>query len=152
MERTYKINNSDITVKFGNILDSEAEVMASSDGSTIRMGGGGVAQAIRNAGGDVIRDDAQSKLPVNLGDAVITTAGHLKHQKYIFHCITIDRSIDHTNTPQGVSNASPWSGKRKSSPSVWTCLPIRKVSSMTSSTTTMWFLTTITGWLVTTNC
>lgn len=104
MERTYKINNSDITVKFGNILDSEAEVIASSDGSTIRMGGGGVAQAIRNAGGDIIRDDAQSKLPVSLGDAVITTAGHLKHQKYIFHCITIDYSNDQSCTPQGISN------------------------------------------------
>ena len=31
MERTYQINNSTITVKFGSIIDSKADVIVSSD-------------------------------------------------------------------------------------------------------------------------
>ncbi len=104
MEQTkgYRINNSTIKIIFGNILDSQTEVIVNSSGSKMTMGGG-LTKAIREAGGVVIREDAQSKLPVNIGDAVVTTAGRLQ-QKYIFHCITIDKSIDHSNTPEGVSD------------------------------------------------
>lgn len=101
-EKEYRINNSTIKIIFGNILDSKAEVIVNSSGSKMTMGGG-LTRAIREAGGDVIREDAQAKLPVNIGDAVVTTAGRLK-QKYIFHCITIDKSFDHSNTPEGVSD------------------------------------------------
>lgn len=103
MEQTkeYYINNSNITIGFGNILDSQAEVIVNSSGSKMTMGGG-LTKAIREAGGEVIREDAQTKLPVNIGDAVVTTAGKLR-QKYVFHCITIDKSADHSNTPEGIS-------------------------------------------------
>lgn len=63
---------------------------------------GGLTRAIREAGGKEIRADAQTKLPVNIGDAVVTTAGRLP-QKYVFHCITIDKSPDYSNTPEAVS-------------------------------------------------
>lgn len=99
--KEYHINNSTIKIIFGNILNSQAEVIVNSSGSKMTMGGG-LTRAIREAGGDVIREDAQTKLPVNIGDAVVTTAGKL-HQKYVFHCITIDKSADHSNTPEGVS-------------------------------------------------
>lgn len=58
-----------------------------------------MTRAIREAGGDVIRDDAQTKLPANIGDAVVTTAGRLC-RKYVFHCITIDKSAGQSNTPK----------------------------------------------------
>lgn len=99
--KEYHINNSTVKITFGNILDSQAEVIANSSGSKMTMSGG-LTRAIREAGGEVIREDAQTKLPVNIGDAVVTTAGRLR-QKYIFHCITIDKSIDHSNTPDGIS-------------------------------------------------
>ena len=101
-EKEYRINNSTVKIIFGNILDSKAEVIVNSSGSKMTMGGG-LTRAIREAGGDVIREDAQTKLPVNIGDAVVTTAGRLR-QKYVFHCITIDKSIDHSNTPEGISD------------------------------------------------
>ena len=103
MERSkeYYINNSTVKIVFGNILDSQAEVIVNSSGSKMTMGGG-LTKAIREAGGEVIREDAQTKLPVNVGDAVVTTAGRLR-QKYVFHCITIDKSHDHSNTPDGIS-------------------------------------------------
>lgn len=99
--KEYYINNSTIRIIFGNILDSKAEVIVNSSGSKMTMGGG-LTKAIREAGGEVIREDAQTKLPVNIGDAVVTTAGRLR-QKYVFHCITIDKSYDHSNTPEGIS-------------------------------------------------
>ena len=99
--KDYHINNSTVRIIFGNILDSQVEVIVNSSGSKMTMGGG-LTKAIREAGGEVIREDAQTKLPVNVGDAVVTTAGRLR-QKYVFHCITIDKSIDHSNTPDGIS-------------------------------------------------
>ena len=99
--KEYHINNSTVKIIFGNILDSQAEVIVNSSGSGMTMSGG-LTKAIREAGGDVIREDAQSKRPVCVGDTVVTTAGRLR-QKYVFHCITIDKSIDHSNTPEGIS-------------------------------------------------
>lgn len=100
-KREYHINNSIVEILFGNILDSQAEVIVSSCASTMNLRGG-LSSAIVKAGGNEILEDAHRKLPVNVGDAVVTTAGNLK-QKYIFHCITVDRSIDKSNTPEGIS-------------------------------------------------
>ncbi|MCQ2296229.1 MAG: TIR domain-containing protein [Bacteroidales bacterium] len=92
-QRTYTFNQSTLTVKFGDILDSQAEVIVSSDDCYVTMGGGhaGVSGAIYQAGGEGIMRDAQKMVPVPLGDVIATTAGTLVHQKYVFHCITIDK-------------------------------------------------------------
>lgn len=100
--KEYHINNSTIKIIFGNILESQADVIVNSSGSSMTMSDG-LTKAIREAGGDVIREDAQKKLPVIIGDTIVTTAGSLT-QKYVFHCITIDKSSDHSNTPEGISN------------------------------------------------
>ena len=88
--RQYTFNKSTLTVKFGNILDTNAEVIVSSDDCYVTMGGG-VSRAILHAGGEVIIKDAQKMVPIPLGDVLVTTAGKLEHQKYVFHCITIDK-------------------------------------------------------------
>lgn len=79
--RTYKFNKSTLTVKFGNIIDSQAEVIVSSDDCYVTMGGG-VSRAILNAGGKAIIKDAQKMAHVPLGDVIATTAGKLEHQKF----------------------------------------------------------------------
>lgn len=91
--RTYTFNKSTLTVKFGNIIGTQAEVIVSSDDCYVTMGGGhsGVSGAIYKAGGESIVRDAQKMVPVPLGDVIATTAGKLEHQKYVFHCITIDK-------------------------------------------------------------
>lgn len=89
-QRTYTFNKSNLTVKFGNIIDTHAEVVVSSDDCYVTMGGG-VSRAILRAGGESIIKDAQKMVPVPLGDVIATTAGVLEHQKYVFHCITIDK-------------------------------------------------------------
>lgn len=88
--RQYTFNKSTLTVKFGNIIDTQAEVIVSSDDCYVTMGGG-VSRAILRAGGESIIKDAQKMVPVPLGDVVATTAGTLKCQKYVFHCVTIDK-------------------------------------------------------------
>lgn len=96
--RIYTFNRSTLTVKFGNIIETQAEIIVSSDDCYVTMGGGiaGVSGAIYQAGGESIIKDAQKMIPVPLGDVIVTSAGKMKHQKYVFHCITIDkkRSMD----------------------------------------------------------
>lgn len=99
MDRTYNINNSQLTIKFGNILDSEADVIVSSDDYRLSMGGG-ISRMILIGAGPEMKIDAKKKVPASLGDVVVTTAGLLP-QKFIFHAITIDRTtlsrLDETN-------------------------------------------------------
>ena len=87
--RKYQFNNSTLKIVFGDIMQSKAEVIVSSDDTGISMGGG-ISGCIRKIGGECIRLDAQKKLPAQLGDVVVSTAGELEHQKFIFHCLTID--------------------------------------------------------------
>ncbi len=88
MERSYKYNNSEVTVRIGNILDTDAEVIVSSDDCFISMGGG-VSKAIRQQEGTgAIERETRKMIPADIGDIVVSTAGTLP-QKYIFHAITI---------------------------------------------------------------
>ena len=41
--RQYTFNNSTLTIKFGNIIESHSEVIVSSDDCYITMGGGSVS-------------------------------------------------------------------------------------------------------------
>lgn len=89
--RQYIFNNSTLTIILGNIVESKAEVIASSDDTLITMGGG-VSASIRRAGGIEIQADARRKIPAMLGDVIVSTAGNLHKQKFVFHCLTIDRN------------------------------------------------------------
>lgn len=102
-QKEYRINNSTIKVVFGNILDSLADVIVSSDDCNITMGGG-VSMAIRcKEGSDAIRNDVKKKVPADIGDVIVSTAGTLP-QKNIFHVITIGyNGLNHANLSEGVS-------------------------------------------------
>lgn len=101
--KEYHINNSTIKIVFGNLLDSQAEVIVSSDDSNITMGGG-VSMAIRRKEGTgAIRLDVSKRIPADIGDVVVSTAGTLP-QKNIFHVITIDYGeLGHSNTLTEIS-------------------------------------------------
>jgi O-acetyl-ADP-ribose deacetylase (regulator of RNase III) len=101
--KEYHINNSTIRIIFGNILDSKAEVIVSSDDCNITMGGG-VSMAIRcKEGTDVIRQDVRKNVPADIGDVVVSTAGTLP-QKNIFHVITIGYyGLNRLNTLEEIS-------------------------------------------------
>lgn len=91
--RSYRIGDSTLTLEFGDITQSAADVVVSSDDSYLTMGGG-VSAAILRAAGESIMRDAAKKVPVPLGDVVVTTAGALQ-AKHVFHAITIgDGSLE----------------------------------------------------------
>lgn len=84
----FKINNSVVSIREGDICQSACDVVVSSDDSFLSHGGG-VSMAIARTGGSDIVRDARKQVPVALGDVVVTTAGSMK-QKYVFHAVTID--------------------------------------------------------------
>lgn len=86
-KRTYQFGCSRLTIEFGDITTSTAQVLVSSDDFYLSMGGG-VSASILRGGGQAIALDAAKKVPAALGDVVVTTAGSLPAQ-YIFHAITI---------------------------------------------------------------
>jgi O-acetyl-ADP-ribose deacetylase (regulator of RNase III) len=90
--RTYQFGGSTLTLRFGDLIKSEAQVLVSSDDCYISMGGG-ISAAILRAGGETIALDASKKVPAALGEIVVTSAGTLPAQ-YIFHAITIGPNPD----------------------------------------------------------
>ena len=87
--KEYHINNSTIRIFFGDILQTPAEVIVSSDDTDVSMGGG-VSGTIREAEGTgAIYRDTMKNTPAEIGDVVVSTAGTLP-QKYLFHVITCD--------------------------------------------------------------
>ena len=56
MERTYTFNNSTVRILFGDILDSTADVIVSSDDSRLSMSGGISKNILKKAGPELARD------------------------------------------------------------------------------------------------
>ncbi|UCD17216.1 MAG: macro domain-containing protein, partial [Candidatus Zixiibacteriota bacterium] len=57
--------------------------------------GSGVAGAIKRKGGQIIEDEAVARGPIDIGQAVETTAGSLPH-KYVIHAAGMGQDL-HTN-------------------------------------------------------
>src|SRR3954447_2647749 len=85
--RTYQVGSSTLSLRFGDILTSDAEVLVSSDDYMLSMGGG-VSASIAAAAGTALELDVTKAVPRQLGDVVVTTAGALA-ARYVFHVITI---------------------------------------------------------------
>lgn len=135
-QKEYRINNSIIKVVFGNIIDSLAEVIVSSDDCNITMGGG-VSMAIgQKEGTDAIRLDIKKKVPADIGDVVVSTAGTLP-QKNVFHVITIGyNGLNHVNLSKGISKDDIH--KYIIGHSIDKCFLLLHAMDMTSSIMTMW--------------
>jgi len=78
-----KINKCEIKIVQADITELAAEAIVNAANNQGIMGGG-VAAAIKNKGGKIIEEEALKKCPINIGEAVFTTAGDLK-AKYIIH-------------------------------------------------------------------
>ena len=71
----------------GDITQQEVDAIVNAANTHLVMGGG-VAGAIRRAGGDKINEEAIKKGPIPLGEAAITTAGNLK-AKFVIHAASM---------------------------------------------------------------
>lgn len=87
--KTYKINNSSVSLIFGDIINSQADVLVISGSVGVPMQGG-LPQYIRKKSSDSVLVDAQKHSDAKLGDVVVTSAGNLTN-KYLFHAITVTK-------------------------------------------------------------
>lgn len=86
-ERLYK--NVKVTVTVGDITQQPTDAVVNPANSLLIMGGG-VAGAIKRAGGQEIENEARQHAPIPVGKAIVTTAGKLK-AKYVIHAPTMER-------------------------------------------------------------
>jgi len=76
-----EVLDTDITA-----LDVDAIANAA---NTQLMHGGGVAGAIRRAGGPALEEESRAKAPIGLGEAVETTAGDMP-SRWVIHAATME--------------------------------------------------------------
>jgi len=81
----------EIEVYQGDITQLELDALVNAANNQLWMGGG-VAGALKRAGGKEIEDEAVRKGPVPIGEAVVTAAGKLK-AKYIIHAAVMGRDL-----------------------------------------------------------
>lgn len=84
----------------GDICDSKAQAIVNAANNHLWMGSG-VAGAIKARGGQVIEDEAIKRGPINIGQAVATTAGKLP-ARYVIHAAVMGQDLrtsgDHIKT------------------------------------------------------
>lgn len=80
-----------ISCRQGDITDSKADAIVNAANNHLWMGSG-VAGAIKRRGGIEIETEAISKGPIEIGEAVVTSAGRLP-QKYIIHAAVIGQDL-----------------------------------------------------------
>ena len=81
----------------------EVEALVNPANSLLLMGGG-VAGALKRAGGSEIEEEARRHAPCPVGEAIATTAGRLK-AKYVIHAPTMERPAMATS-PEKVYKAT----------------------------------------------
>ena len=83
-----------IKVINGNILRQEVDAIVNAANSHCLMGGG-VAGAIKNAGGEVIETEAVRQAPIPIGKAILTSGGSLPFK--VIHAPTMLDPADMTS-------------------------------------------------------
>jgi O-acetyl-ADP-ribose deacetylase (regulator of RNase III) len=71
-----KIKQASVTIERGDITDWEVDAIVNAANATLIMGAG-VAGAIKRKGGVIVEEDAVRQGPIEVGEAVLTTAGNL---------------------------------------------------------------------------
>ena len=80
-----------IEVYQGDITQLELDALVNAANNRLWMGGG-VAGALKQAGGKEIETEAVKKVPVTIGEAVATGAGRLK-ARYIIHAVVMGQDL-----------------------------------------------------------
>jgi len=85
----------EIVCQQGDITQAKADAVVNAANSLGEMGGG-VAGALRRAGGEQIEAEAKSHAPIPVGEAIATSAGTLPF-RYIIHAPTMERPSQPTS-------------------------------------------------------
>ncbi len=99
------VGNGEIKLVQGDIAEQETEAIVNAANNFLWMGSG-VAGAIKRKGGAEIEKDAIAKGPIEIGNAVITSAGKLK-AKYVIHaaCMGQDFHTDEKKISEAMKNS-----------------------------------------------
>ncbi len=79
------INGKTLEIAQGDITAQDTDAIVNAANSQLVMGGG-VAGAIRHAGGPAIQEDCNRKAPCPIGGAAITTGGNLR-ARHVIHAV-----------------------------------------------------------------
>jgi len=86
-----RFGNTVVTVQQGDITRLTADAIVNAANTHLWMGGG-VAGAIKRAGGEDIEREAMGKAPIEAGQAVATGAGRLPCS-YVIHAATMGQDL-----------------------------------------------------------
>jgi O-acetyl-ADP-ribose deacetylase (regulator of RNase III) len=101
--REFTARNVKLRLHTGDITAEASDAIVVPANSLMIMGGG-VAGAVKRAGGQSIEDEARSKAPVEVGKAVVTSAGRLRC-RFVIHSPTMERPAEETS-PEKVYRAT----------------------------------------------
>lgn len=87
--REFKVGQFTVILCVGDITGQSADAICNPANSLMYMGGG-VAGALRRAGGEEIEREALKHAPVPVGEAVATTAGRLG-ARWVIHAPTMEQ-------------------------------------------------------------
>jgi len=87
----------------GDITRLEADAIVNAADTSLGMGGG-VAGAIKRAGGIEIENEAVAKGPIKVGEAVATTAGKL-NARYVIHAAAMSWEGHRMATEDSIRNS-----------------------------------------------
>ena len=77
-----------VVIITGDLVDQEVDAIVNAANNELVLGGG-VAGAIRRAGGGAIQDECDRHGPVCVGEAAITGAGNLR-ARYVLHAASME--------------------------------------------------------------
>ena len=76
-----------IVIVHGDLVEQEVDAIVNAANNDLQLGGG-VAGAIRRAGGPAIQDECDAHGPINVGEAAITGAGRLR-ARHVIHAASM---------------------------------------------------------------
>ena len=103
--KEFLIQNTIIKLYLGDITNLDTEAIVNAANNHLYLGSG-VAGAIKKKGGVIIEQEAIKKGPIQIGEAVTTSAGNLK-AKYIIHAASmrLDLKTDSEKIQNATKNA-----------------------------------------------
>jgi O-acetyl-ADP-ribose deacetylase (regulator of RNase III) len=87
-----KIGSVTVRLVAGDITQRPVEALVNAANNHLWMGAG-VAGAIKRKGGEEIEREAVAKGPVQVGEAVVTSAGRLKSARYVIHAAVMGQDL-----------------------------------------------------------
>ncbi|MCK5832637.1 macro domain-containing protein [bacterium] len=90
----FNIGHTKLSIIHGDIIESGVEAITNAANNKLWMGGG-VAGAIKRAGGEEIETEAMKKGPAEIGNTIVTGSGSLS-AKYVIHSVVMGQDL-HTN-------------------------------------------------------